>query len=257
MAFEVYKLSVHWGPRAESTTVCAQRLARMLVGLAGAHPAFVRWNKKAQTRAAANEPAWTMPPDIDELTQVFEKGRRYRDIPRDPWPEMGYAVSAWNGVDRPHGASLSLWPGGFTLSRPFPNSVDLELNRAGPENADLTDIGVLKPAMLSMIWAWEPDRGNVVCWDYWERLFGDGPYPPFRSGWMTYLAPQYASRITPPPAATVERVAGGGLLLLATLERFSMDNPKHLAVADAIQAALEPIQDMVPPAHDAHLRERR
>jgi hypothetical protein len=74
---------------------------------------------------------------------------------------------------------------------------------------------------------------------------------------MTYLAPQYASRIAPPSAAFVERVAGGGMLLLATLERFSMDNPQHLAAADAIQAALEPIQAMVPPGRDAHLRERR
>ena len=32
------------------------------------------------------------------------------------------------------------------------------------------------------------------------------------------------------------RRSGGGLLLLATTEGFSMDNPAHLAVADAIQA---------------------
>jgi hypothetical protein len=106
-------------------------------------------------------------------------------------------------------------------------------------------ITALKPALLSIVAAWEPDRGNVVCWSYWQRLFGDRHYPPFRSGWMTYLAPQYASRITPPPEAIAERVAGGGLLLLATEERFSMDNPEHLAVADAIQVALAPIQDMV------------
>lgn len=57
--------------------------------------------------------------------------------------------------------------------------------------------------------------------------------------------------MTPPAGAIVERVAGGGMLLLATLERFSMDNPAHLAAADAIQAALAPIQDMVPRASSA------
>jgi hypothetical protein len=68
---------------------------------------------------------------------------------------------------------------------------------------------------------------------------------------MTYLAPQYASRITPPPTAIVEPFPGGGLLLLATEERFSMDNPAHLAVADAIQAALDPLQGMLKPDRDA------
>ncbi|HEY1361001.1 MAG TPA: Imm52 family immunity protein [Xanthobacteraceae bacterium] len=217
----------------------------MLEGLARAHPAFVRWNKQARSRAAANKLAWAMPPDIDQLTQVLELGRQYKDIPREPWAEMGYSVSAWNGLDPPNGVSLSIESGAYTRNRPFPNSAGLNFDPVSPDNADLMTITALKPALLSIVAAWEPDRGNVVCWSYWQRLFGDRHYPPFRSGWMTYLAPQYASRITPPPEAIAERVAGGGLLLLATEERFSMDNPEHLAVADAIQVALAPIQDMV------------
>jgi hypothetical protein len=218
----------------------------MLKGLSAAHPAFARWNKQADSRALADKPAWGMPPDIEELTRVFEKSRRYRNVPREPWPEMGYAVSAWNGLDPPCGVSLGVEPGAFTPNRPLPNSVDLNFNRASPSNADLTNATVLKPVMLSLVAAWEPDCGNLVCWDYWRRLFGDRTYPMFRSGWMTYLAAPYASRVTSPPEAIVERVAGGGMLLLATEERFSMDNAAHLAAADAIQAALAPIQEMVP-----------
>lgn len=71
---------------------------------------------------------------------------------------------------------------------------------------------------------------------------------------MTYLAPQNASRITPPPTAIVEPVPGGGLLLPATEERFSMDNPTHLAVADAIQDALDPLQGMLKPGIAEPLR---
>jgi hypothetical protein len=217
----------------------------LLQGLAAAHPAFSDWRKQAKTRAGANRTAWSMPPDVEELTAVFEKGRQYRDVPRDPWPELGYEAAAWNGRDRPYGASLVVRPGGYTESPIFPNTIDLTLNPAGPHNNDLINVVVLKAALESIATAWEPDYGVVICWDYWRRLFGDRHYPPFRSGWMTYLAPQYAIQITPPPEAIVERVAGGGLLLLATEERFSMDNPGHLAVADAIQAALAPIQDMV------------
>lgn len=251
MSSEAFKVEAKWQARPESPRSCAQRLAHMLAGLAAAHPAFDRWNKLANSRAAADRSAWRMPPDTDELTAVFEGGRQYKDMPRKPWPELGYSVGAWNGMDPPCGASLSIRPGRYSDSRAFPNSVDLELNPTSPRNADLVCAGVLKPALLSIIAAWEPDYGVVICWDYWQRLFGDRRWPPFRSGWITYLAPRYASRVTPPPAAIVEPVPGGGLLLLATDEQFSMDNPVHLAAADAIQAALAPLQGLLMPSHEA------
>src|SRR5579864_8643543 len=100
----VYRIEAYWRPRQESMRDCAVRLGRMLEGLAKAHPAFAQWSKKANTRRAANTPAWTMPPDIAELTQVLKNGQQYKDEPREPWPEMGYSVSAWNGRERPHGA---------------------------------------------------------------------------------------------------------------------------------------------------------
>jgi hypothetical protein len=242
------RVDVKWQPRPASTQDCAVRFAAMLDRLATLHPAFARWNKKAWSRAAANRPAWSMPPATDELTAVFENGRVYKDKPRQLWPEMGYRVSAWNGRDGACGASLSVYAGAFSNHSRFPNTVDLVLKAAGPDNAALIDAIVLKRALLSLATAWEPDYGVVASWDYYRRLFGDRHWPPFRSGWMTYLAPQYASRITPPPTAIVEPVPGGGLLLLATAERFSIDNPAHLAAADAIQAALAPLQALLPPS---------
>jgi hypothetical protein len=256
MTGEVNHVEAYWRPRAESTRDCAVRLAAMLEGFARAHPAFSQWNRKANSRAAANKPAWTMPPDIAELTAVFEKGRQFKDIPRTPWPEIGYRVSAWNGRDPPYGASLSVWPGSYGASRSLPNRVDLSLKRAGPDNADLISTAVLKPALLSVATAWEPDYAVVVPWTYWPRSFGDDGYPALRSGWMTYLAPRYASRITPPRAAIVESVPNGGMLLFATEEQFDIENPAHLAAADAVQAALSPLQEMIPPTPQELLSER-
>lgn len=168
---------------------------------------------------------------------------------------MGYSVSVWNGRDRPYGASLTVRSGTYANFSRFPNTIDLVLNPASPGNADLICSTVLKPALLSLTSLWEPDYGVVVCWDYWQRSFGDRHYPLFRSGWMTYLAPQYAGLIQPPAAAIVESIPGGGLLLLATKERFSMDNPAHLAVADAIQAALDPLQEKRAAGGDVQLRQ--
>jgi immunity protein 52 of polymorphic toxin system len=162
MSSEAYKLYVGWQARPESARSCAARLARMLQGLTKAHPAFARWNKsiewqftcqtmpahpafarwnkKADTRAAADKPAWAMPPNIDEVTEVFENGRYYKAASREPWPELGYSVAAWNGLERPFAASLRVSPGGYSLNRAFPNDVDLELNPASPDNADLTSV---------------------------------------------------------------------------------------------------------------------
>src|SRR5579871_6668361 len=155
-------IEAQWRPRPESTRDCAIRLARMLEGLAHAHPAFTRWNRKAKTRAAANRLAWAMPPDIDELTAVLEKGRQYKDVPREPWPEMGYSVSAWNGRERPYGASLTVRPGTYATFTSFPNTLDLVINPPGDDNADLVNSAVLKPALLSAVSAWEPDYGVVI-----------------------------------------------------------------------------------------------
>jgi Immunity protein 52 len=246
MSGEVNHVKAYWGPREETTHDCAVRLARMLEELAEAHPAFSHWNKQAYSRAAANKPAWAMPPDIDELTKVFEKGRQFKDRPRIPWPEMGYRVPAWNGLDPPYGASLSVGPGTYTASRSFPNTIDLGLNRAGPDNTDLINVAVLKPALRSVAMAWEPDYAVVVPWAYWPQAFGGDGYPQLRSGWMTYLAPQYADQIIPPPAAIVEPMPNGRILLLATEEPFDMENPAHLAVAVAVQTALSPLQEMIP-----------
>ena len=256
MTGEVNHVEAYWPARSESTHDCAVRLARMLEGLIKAHPAFSHWNKKANSRAAANKPAWTMPPDVEELTKVFEKGRQYKDVPRTPWPEIGYRVAAWNGRDPPYGASLSVWPGSYGPFRSLPNRVDLRLNRVGPDNANLINTAVLKPALLSVATAWEPDYAVVVPWTYWPQVFGDGGYPQLRSGWMTYLAPKYARQIMPPRVAIVEAAPNGGMLLLATEEPFDMDNAAHLAAADAVQKALAPLQEMIPPTPEEVLGTR-
>jgi hypothetical protein len=236
-----YKLRIAWPAREESAGACAVRLAQMLEAFAQIHPAFGRWNKQAWTRDAANLPAWRMPPEVDELTRVFEEGRAYKDKPRKPWPEAGYFVSAWNGLDGLCGASLGVNPGSHDHpNMVFPNWVNLRVDKRNPQ---LGSADVLRSALLGAVSAWEPHYGSVVTWDYWKRSFGEQHYPVFRSGWMTYLAPQYARLVALPAQAIAERVPGGGLLLLATTEQFDVDNPAHLAAADAIQLTLDPLRD--------------
>jgi hypothetical protein len=69
--------------------------------------------------------------------------------------------------------------------------------------------------------------------------------PPFWSGWIVYLASRFADHVVLPPQVSVETVPGHGVMIYATRETFDLDNPAHVAAADAIQAALAPIQGMV------------
>ena len=97
-----------------------------------------------------------------------------------------------------------------------------------------------------MVAGWEPESAEVKDWKQLSRLAPGEHLPHFRTGWMSYVGPRYAPHVVPPPHVISERVAGGGLLMLATREPFDFSNPAHKAAADAIQRALEPIQSMVP-----------
>lgn len=97
--------------------------------------------------------------------------------------------------------------------------------------------------MIAVTEAWEADWGVVETWDYKsKRRDASGQLLRPWGGWITYLSARYASRVALPPAASVERVAGGGLVIIATEEPFTVANPAHVAALDAIQRALAPIQ---------------
>jgi Immunity protein 52 len=240
---ELYDLWAFWGPREEDAAQLAPRLAATLTGWAAAHPVFTRWNRTGNTRAQANTPFCAMPPRLDELTKIVKRGLTHKDEPREPWPELGYFVWAWNGIDGPRSAGFHLDAGSYITTRNFPNSLELNLPPGLPETADIVNSVVLRKVLLSAVSAWEPAWGSIASYSYEERTFVPKPrYPLFRSGWMTYLSAPYAARITPPAMAITERTPDGGLLLLATEEAFTSENPQHVAAADAIQAALEPLQ---------------
>jgi hypothetical protein len=243
---ESYELWAVWSNREETAEQCAGRLAATFTGWAEAHDIFSHWNRQGWTRAEADAPFCAMPPRIDELRIIFEKGRAHKDVPRIPWPEMGYSVAAWNGSDAPRDASFHVMPGTYKNNRIFPNSFALHLPKPAPETTDVLNTPVLRKVLLSTVLAWEPAWASVTSRSYSKRFHDRAPvqpFPLFRSGWMTYLSAPYVRRVTPPASAIVEDTENGGMLLLSTNETFTVDNPKHVAVADEIQDALAPLQD--------------
>jgi hypothetical protein len=68
----------------------------MFTGLAEAHSAFAHWNRKANSRAAANKPFCAMPPKLEELTRIFEKGRHFKDDP--PTHGRNWGIRSMHGT---------------------------------------------------------------------------------------------------------------------------------------------------------------
>ncbi len=242
MSARFYDIALRWGAREESTHSCAVRLARMLDSLAAIHPAFRKWNRQGYNEEQWNKPFCVMPPDVDELTDIFERSRQYTDTSRELMPDLGFSASAWNGSEGPLGVNASWRAGAYGDFPDFPNAVEMNVDGPTVDNADLINPDTLKSLFLAMIEAWEPSWASIVDGDYWKPFYEKKPFPPFRSGWMTYFSAPYAKKITAPLSAIVESTKGGGILILATNEPFTTSDPKHVAVADAIQACLEPFQ---------------
>jgi hypothetical protein len=239
-----YNLQAFWTAREESTRACATRMARMLSALAALHPVFRCWYQQAWTLEEAFVPFCKMPPQVDELGDVFKEGRFFTDVSHELMPALGYSVGAWNGIEGSDGVSLRVHAGAYSDRRPFPNDLHMTVHGLGgyePGKPEFINAKFLKAVLLTIVDAWEPSWASISDHDYFRHLKLERGTP-FFSGWMTYLSASYARKITPSAAAVTEPVAGGGVLMLATNEPFSLDNPQHVAVADAIQASLEPLQ---------------
>ena len=183
----------------------------MFEGLAATNSAFAHWYRKAMILAKSYKPFCAMPPQIDELAAIVQKGQHRKDVPPNPWPELGFSVYAWNGIKGERGLSFRVHAGAYGDRRVFPNIVTIDVHPYSSENADLISAATLKGALFAVINSWEASWGCVCSNLYTKRIYsgksfapGDPAPPPFRSGWMTYLSAPLARKIVPPSTAIVE-----------------------------------------------------
>ncbi len=255
---DTFQIQIYWGNRQETAQECAARLATMLGGLAQTNAAFAHWNKKTMTPSKANAPFCAMPPRIQELATIFERGIARKDDPaRTPWPEVGFFISAWNGHNDSHGLSFIVHAGGYASHLPCPNWVELHLPRRDGQNADLVNPATISAILKQLITAWEPRWGGVFSFTYRRLRMPPRPNmtrqeiarrpirPPtlfWNPGWIVYLSAPYARLFAAPPLASVEDLANGGVLASTADQMFSSENPRDLAAADELGTALERLQ---------------
>jgi Immunity protein 52 len=176
-----------------------------------------------------------------------------------PFLQAGYRFGASNGLKNTgRGIRLSIHVSNTLADNFFINTVHLMTEPLNEENWSVIDSRVLKPAMLAIARTWGATWCGTAPW-------GIGEFEPRRSRpwfgleWMTYLSPRFAPMVTPPRSAIVERLASGGLLMMATEERFETKNPSHLSAARDIEAALAPINALPwpPDANDNETNQER
>ena len=235
-------LHAWWPSRLESPDICAVHLEEMLRRLVRLHPVFGRWRRQASSKAAAQRPFCSMPPEAKELRDIIANAGKHHVTGR-PLPELGYRFSAWNELDEDHGLFFNAKVGEQRGGVGDFNKIFFQLGREAAANRDFLNFAVLKDVLVTVGQSWNADWGTVEPWacDLIPRDAKGDLIRPW-GGWLTYLSPAFATKVTPPAAAVTEHLSNGGVLMAVTKGQFDPGNPSQVAVYNAIQTSLKPLQ---------------
>jgi hypothetical protein len=233
-----YVIDAYWGPRRETAAQCGARFWRMLEALAAIDPAFNGWKFAGRTQF------WPMPEAPgEELTRLIADCIS-RDDDDEPDPIDGYWFGAGTRTRSKTSLIVHVRAGGSAPSvTKLVNSAELLTDPLNEGNAALITLPIFKPALLAIAAAWDATWCAAYPWDIiplWTPI-AVTRRATFKMAWITYLSPRFAPMVTPPGSAIVEHTPQGGLVMIATEERFDVANPGHLSVAREIEAALAPV----------------
>ncbi len=229
-----YEINSYWGPRRETAEAIADRYIRMVEALMRIDPVFTPWIFiGARPTVVPFDQART------ELPQLLAKGLG------EHWgPAEGYRFGGTNSMGfnrRSIGlmgeAGNSMPPVGYN------NSITLMTvpHNYLPTDASIVTYDLFRSAMLAIIEAWDVTWCAAYPADIMKFWPPAGSGHPFKPAWMTYVSPRFAPLIRPPRSIESQTVAGGGVLMVATRERFDVTNPEHMAAARAIDTAMAPL----------------
>jgi hypothetical protein len=242
-----YRIITYWGPRQETPAELAPRMLRMLEGLAQIDPLLSGWqwfgNKKLVRAEQIN---------LATAEKLLEFGLYRDEASKRPLLSLGYHFSIHTRWRQPSEldvrGKLGVGIPGFF----YDNNVTLDTSFLKPPDEAVLKYRIFKPALVLLATLW---KANWAC-AHPIALSDLLPHDTKRrtcslyGGWITYLSAVWATKITPPKSAIVDRAPDGGLLMIATEETFRVDNPQHVAVARDIDAALAPLNALPWPPND-------
>jgi Immunity protein 52 len=241
-----YRITTYWGPRRESSAVLAPRMLRMLQGLADIDPLLADWQWVGKKRLVSMG-------ELDVATaEKLLRSRISRDDAGEPIPARGYSFYVHTHWYKPSRLTLHGDIGVCSPSSLYDNNIDLDTHYLSPPDEALLKYRIYKPALVFLATLWRANWASAFPLDLLDQLakYEKRLNARLYGGWITYLSAAWAAKITPPKSAIVERAPDGGLLMIATEETFRVDNPRHVAVAREIDAALAPLNALPWPPND-------
>ncbi|MGO9675189.1 MAG: Imm52 family immunity protein [Methylocella sp.] len=229
-----YYIHADWGPRVETPDAIAARFLACVDRLKPIHPVYDNWLASVVGGRSTK---------LDALREDFAAvvaARVARADDGEPTPIYGYWPSVFNSMRRtPRSLRIGVQAGSWVRSAFFSNFAEISTAYNMAPDPSIVACPAFKAALLALVESFDATYCSAYpmkIMDFWD------PSRNLRIAWMSYVSPRFAPLITPPPSAIVERTAQGGLLMAATDETFSLDNPAHLAVARDILKALAPFE---------------
>lgn len=233
---ERFQAGAHWAGRRESAEACARRAEEFFQRLGRCDPAYGQWFEYAYSRRNALQLPFE--PTAETFLRFFER-RKYR-LGKD-----GFCFEAWTGQEqRGKGGLLSFTCGS---NMPFyPNACVFHLPREAPVAERVLRLPVLTEVVRAFVEAWEPDGCAVIAEDdrAARKALEDGA-PCL--GWLMYFARHRGKVPALPKPVRVEPLGDKGTLVVLTQERFNLDNPEHVALANGVREQLEKVGLLRPP----------
>ena len=233
MTLSQYISNSFWGPRQETPDALAIRFDKLIDRLTDLNPAFSNWIWHGDNKS----------PILFSTIRSRLKEKIAAAISRSDYgeaePVYGYRFSTLNSLTTtPRSLSLRVRAGSWATSSGYSNTVTIQTAwRIEPDPAIVT-YPIFRAVLLASAECFDVTFGSAYPSDMgalWPKTLK------FHFGWINYVSPRFAPRVTPPKSAIVEYRPNGGLLMAATDETFITSNPQHLAAARDIQAALAPL----------------
>jgi hypothetical protein len=232
MELNGHTIRAFWGPRRETPKSIANRFLNVIDRLAPIDGVFGDWFSARDDEPVPLE-------DLrDDMAKIVEDNVARADD-GVPTPISGYTVGALNSLDRtPRSISIYVKAGSWSSGPYYGNHAEIESCYGVTLDPAIVTFPIFRAALFVLAEAFDV----TWCSAYPNDITGlrrGGSY--FRIGWMNYVSPRFAPLITPPKTAIVEYRPNGALFMAATDETFVTANPRHLAVARDIEAAITPL----------------
>jgi len=242
-----YRIDSQWKSCVMSPSEIGKKFLATLDAITEINPLFRDWG--------TNDP---FPPDWETLENMESMfiGRPIDPLRRNftPFVETNVSRDDWGEPLPDHGYSLIAVTRYFPSAPPDPlglsfliqagaisgNDYSLEAgSRVTPPEPEIVTFPIFKALLLTLVAFWPAPSASAKCSIWGQKLPtwpGDPPlrYSEYQTPWMSYLRADRAAGVTPPADILNERTPDGGLLMVATKERFDPTNRQHMRNSRAI-----------------------